>query len=147
MDSRRLGLVVFVSSLLLWWQTVCAAAITVDGDAPLKSIAVTIEDATLNNVVQELSQKYGFEVESLKKLNNADTLSASMSGSLPSVLEGLLRNCNHVIVRSPDNKSGIERVIILNSIRGCALRQNLKPNPDGSTDIPSGSSPQTGSMF
>jgi hypothetical protein len=128
-------------------QAVCAAAITVHGDAPLKNIAVTIDGATLTNVVQDLSQKYGFEVEGIEKLNNADTLSASASGSLGSVLEGLLGSCNYMIVRSPDNKSGIERVIILNSTRGCAPRQNLKPNADGSIDIPSESSSPMGSMF
>jgi hypothetical protein len=51
--------VAFLSSLLLLSRVVCAAAIKVEGDAPLKSIAVTIKNATLNDAVLGLSHKYG----------------------------------------------------------------------------------------
>lgn len=47
-------LAVFVVGLLVLSQPVCAAAITVEGDAPLKSMTVTVEGATLNEVVQAL---------------------------------------------------------------------------------------------
>ena len=132
MDLFRLAM--FVSGLLLLSQPVRAAAITVEGDAPLKSITITIEGATLNNVVGELSQKYGFEVQGLDDMNSTDTLSATLSGSLRSVLEGLLRNCNYMLVRSADNKSGIEKVIITN------CTQTAAPSPgrtnEQSTDTP-----------
>ena len=42
----------------------------------------------------------------------------TVSGSLQVVLERILRNWNHMIVRSPDNKSGIAKVTILNSTYG-----------------------------
>ena len=83
-----LRLAVFVSGSLISSQSVRAAAITVDGDAPLKNITVTLESATLKNVVRELSQKYGFEVQGLDDTNSTETLSATMSGSLRVVLEG-----------------------------------------------------------
>jgi hypothetical protein len=113
-------LAVFVSSLLLSSQPVHAAAITVEGDAPLKSITVTIEGATLKNIVGELSQKYGFEVQGLDDMTSTDTLLASLSGSLRSVLESLLRNCNYMLVSSAENKSGIERVVITNCTQTAA---------------------------
>jgi hypothetical protein len=150
LDSCRSGLAVFVSWFLLSSQAVCAAAITVEGDAPLKSIAVTIEGATLNNVVLDLSQKYGFEVKGVEMLNNAYTLSARMSGSLRSVLEKLLQHCNYcnyMILPSPDNKSGVERVVILKSTHGPATWQRLQPNADASIDIPSESSSPIGPLF
>jgi hypothetical protein len=75
-------LAVFVVGLLALSRPVCAAAITVEGDAPLKSITVTTDGAMLTDVVRELSQKYSFEVQGLDDMNSTDTLSATMSGSL-----------------------------------------------------------------
>ncbi len=46
-----------------------------------------------------------------------------MSGSLQSVIERLLRNWNHMIVRSSDNESGIAKVMILNATYGAAPRR------------------------
>ena len=43
-----------------------------------------------------------------------------MSGSLRSILEGLLHDCNYMLVRSSDNTSGIEKIIIVNCARGAA---------------------------
>ena len=132
--SVELFRLAFVSGLLFWSPPLRAAAVKVEGDAPLKNITVTIEGATLNNVVGELSQKYGFEVQGLDDMKSSDTLSATLSGSLPSVLEGLLRNCNYMLVRSVDNKSGIEKVIITNCTQTAAPslgRANEQP-----TDTP-----------
>ena len=38
------------------------------------------------------------------------------------MIERLLRNWNHMIVRSADNKSGIAKVMILNATYGAAPR-------------------------
>ena len=127
-------LAMFVSGLLLLSQPVHAAAITVEGDAPLESITITIEGATLNNVVGELSQKYGFEVQGLDDMTSTDTLSASLSGSLRSVLESLLRNCNYMLVSSAENKSGIERVVITNCTQTAAPFP--APTNEQSSDTP-----------
>ncbi len=53
-----------------------------------------------------------------------------MSGSLRAVLEGLLQNCNYMLIRSVDNKSGIEKVIIINCSHGS------KPSPVRAQDQP-----------
>jgi hypothetical protein len=84
------------------------------------SITVTIEAATLSNVVRELSQKYSFEVQGLDDMNSTETLSATMSGSLRGILEGLLQNCNYMLIRSEGNKSGVEKLIMVNCTHGSA---------------------------
>ena len=117
MDLFRLA--VFVIGLLLSLRTVNAATITVEGDAPRNSITVTTEGATLTDVVRELSHKYGFEVQGLDDMKSTGP-SATMSGSLRSILEGLFHDCNYMLVLSADNKSGIEKIIIVDCTRGAA---------------------------
>jgi hypothetical protein len=123
-----------MSGLLLSSQLARAAEITIEGDAPLKSITVTLEGGTSKDVVRELSQKYGFEVQGLDNINSDASLSTTMSGNLRSIVESVLRNCNYMLFRSTDNKSGIDRVIIVNCTHGPA------PSPgrtqDQPTDIP-----------
>jgi len=113
-------LTVFVSGLLLSLQTVSAATITIEGDAPRNSITVTTAGATPIDVVRELSQKYGFEVQGLDDMKSTGSLPATMSGSLRSILEGLLDDCNYMLLRSAGNKSGIEKIIIVDCARGSA---------------------------
>jgi hypothetical protein len=95
-----------------------AAPITVTGDRPQQRITITIENATIDTVLGDLSKKYGFEVAGLENVEKGETLSGSMSGSLPGILERLLRNWNHMIVRSRDSESGVAKVMILNSVYG-----------------------------
>jgi hypothetical protein len=110
-------LALLVSSLLLSLQPALAADVTVDGDKPQESIVVTVHDASLANVVRELSEKYGFDVQGLDSIKTA-TLSATLSGTLRTILETLLRSCNYMLVRSTGNKSGIEKVTIVNCTQG-----------------------------
>jgi hypothetical protein len=97
-----------------------AAAVTVAGDAPRETITLTIEDAKVDVVLEELRKRYGFEVSGLENTTRGEGLSATMSGSLQSVIERLLRNWNHLIVRSADNDSGVAKVMILNATYGAA---------------------------
>jgi hypothetical protein len=149
LDWRRAGQAVFVGWLLLSSHAACPATITVEGDAPLESIALTVEHSTLNKVVLDLSQKYGFEVAGLEMLNGVGTLSANLTGSLRGIIEKLLGYCNYCnyMILSSDSKSGVERVIILKSTQGLSTRQLLQPNPGAPTDIPSDFSSPVGSMF
>jgi hypothetical protein len=119
----RLVWAAFVIICVLSQATLHAATITVTGDKPRQSITVTIEDATLDFVLEHLRKHYGFEVAGLQKANQGEILSATMSGTLQSILERLLRNWNHMIVRSRDNESGIAKVMILNSVYGAAPSQ------------------------
>jgi hypothetical protein len=114
----RLGCTAFVIGCLLAPIPLQAAAVTIDGDNPKHSITVTIEDAKVDAVLDDLHKRYGFEVLGLKNVTHADALSATMTGSLQSVIERLLRNWNHVIVRSPDNAGGIAKVMIINAKYG-----------------------------
>lgn len=97
-----------------------AATITVSGENPRRAITVTVEDATVNLILEDLRKKYGFEVGGLQNTDNSEAQSITMSGSLQSILERLLRNWNHMIIRSADNESGIAKVMILNSTYGAA---------------------------
>jgi hypothetical protein len=109
---------VFLSCFLLLSQAGWSAEIKVDGDDRLKGIAVTIVRATLKNVLLDLSEKYRFEIKGVEMLNNTDPLSAKMSGSLRSVLEKLMRYCNHcnfMILPDEDNEIGIGKLILLKS--------------------------------
>jgi hypothetical protein len=96
-----------------------AASVRVSGEDPRQVITVTIEEATVDFVLEDLHKKYGFEVLGPKNGGNIGELqTVTLSGSLQGILERLLRNWNHVIVHSPDNASGITKVMILNSVYG-----------------------------
>ena len=118
--------------MLRWWFTAfvvgClmspaaleAATVKISGDTPRQNITVTIEDAKVDAVLEDLRKRYGFEVSGLENATGGEALSTTMSGSLQNVIERLLRNWNHMIVRSPDSKSGIAKVMILNASYGAA---------------------------
>ena len=76
-----------------------------------------IESAMLANGVRELSQKYGFEVQGL------DVMNSTVCRRCPVAYECSRRpmeKCNYMLIRSADNKSGIERVIIVNCTHASA---------------------------
>jgi hypothetical protein len=110
-----------------------AATIATDGDQPRERIIVTIQDMGLGAALREIGLTYGFEIKGT--LADSDqAVSTTVSGNLQDVLARLLRNVNHVIVRSQDNRSGIERVIIMGGGRA--------PQPSASQGAPeNGGSP------
>jgi hypothetical protein len=116
----RLACTAFVFGCLMSPMALHAAAISVAGEAPRQSITVTVEDATVDAVIEDLHKRYGFEVSGLQNAQRSEHLSVTMTGSLQSVIERLLRNWNHAIVRSADNESGIAKVMILNATYGAA---------------------------
>ncbi len=120
----RLGFTAFVVGCLMSPAALQAAAVTITGDTPRQTITVTIEDAKVDAVLEDLCKRYGFEVSGLEKATRGEALSTTMSGSLQNVIERLLRNWNHMIVRSPDNKSGIAKVMILNATYGAAPQRS-----------------------
>ena len=129
----RLGFTAFVVGWLMSPAALQAAAVKVIGDTPRRSITVTIEEAKVDAVLDDLRQRYGFEVLGLENATRGEALSTTMSGSLQSVIERLLRNWNHMIVRSSDNESGIAKVMILNATYGAAPRS---ANAKGTTGDP-----------
>jgi hypothetical protein len=110
--------VAFFVGCLFVWGGAAAAPVTVSGDNPRDSITVVVENTALNDVLRDLSAKYGFAVNGIENALSQDPLTVTMSGSLQSILERLLRNWNHMIVRSASNDSGIEKVMILDPTYG-----------------------------
>ncbi len=127
----RLGCTALVIGCLIAPMPLQAATVTIDGDNPKQSITVTIEDAKVAAVLDNLHKRYGFEVLGLKNVNHAEALSATMTGTLQSVIERLLRNWNHMIVRSPDNAGGIAKVMILNADYGAAPQHARQEHASG----------------
>ncbi len=96
-----------------------AAGLTIVGDGPRDNITLTVEDMAVGAILQNLGAKYGFGIGGADKVGEGDDmLSATLSGNLYSVIERLLRNRNHVIIRSADTVSGIERVILIEAAYG-----------------------------
>jgi hypothetical protein len=115
----RLGWAVLIIGCLFSGTPLRAAGVTVSGDSP-RDITVAIDNTTVDLVVEDLCKRYGFEVGGLQYANKGDPLTATMSGSLQSILERLLRNWNYMIVRSSDNESGIVKVLILDAAYGAS---------------------------
>lgn len=95
-----------------------AAGVAVDGDEPGRAITVTMENASVDAVLKELHERYGFDVEGLKHATSGEVLNATFSGSLTDVIARLLRNWNHVIVRSDQAPAGIRKVVIIDAAYG-----------------------------
>ncbi len=95
-----------------------AEPVTVAGDNPRERITLTIDNTTIDKVLGDLRKKYGFEVIGLQNGEKGEALSGAMSGTLPEILERLLRNWNHMTVASGDSESGVAKVMILNSVYG-----------------------------
>ena len=95
-----------------------AANVAITGDKPRQNITVKVEDANIAAVLQALSSKYGLEVEGLQLIEPAETQTITLTGDLYKVLGRLLRNRNHVIVRSEEAPSGVAKVMILNAAVG-----------------------------
>jgi hypothetical protein len=129
----RLGCIAFLTGCLLSPATLQAAAIKVTDDTP-RHITVAIEDAKVDAVLEDLRKRYGFEVSGLENAAGGEALSATMSGSLQSVIERLLRNWNHMIVRSSGNEGGIAKVMILNATYGAAPRRPGQGRVSGNSD-------------
>ena len=117
---RNIRLTAIVLGSLLVPIAAQAAGVTISGDAPRNSISVSIEDAKVDAVLRDLQARYKFQVSGLEHAARGEAISVTMTGSLHAVLERLLRNRNHMIVRSPDNATGIAKVMILNSNYGAA---------------------------
>ena len=104
--------------------------VTITGDKPRQSITVTVENADVASVLEALSSKYGLEVEGLQLIDRTETQTITLTGDLYKVLGRLLRNRNHVIVRSADAPSGVAKVMILNASVGTKTLPSGAPPAD-----------------
>ena len=85
-------------------------------------------------MLEALSSKYGLEVEGLQLINRAETQTITLTGDLYKVLGRLLRNRNHVIVRSAKSPSGVAKVMILNASVGAKSLPAGSPAADKAAD-------------
>ena len=119
LGELRVGWAALALSCLLSQGAAQAANVTIIGTDPRQNITVTVEDATVDFVLDDLHKKFGFELADLPpNIGGGEAQTVTLSGNLHVVLERLLRNWNHMIVRSPDNQSGIAKVMILNATYG-----------------------------
>jgi hypothetical protein len=119
LGELRVGWAALALGCLLSQSAAQAANVTITEGDPRQNITVTIEDATVDFVLDNLHKKFGFELAGLPpNIAGGEAQTVTMSGNLHVILERLLRNWNHMIVRSPDNQSGIAKVMILNATYG-----------------------------
>ena len=107
-----------ILGLLCFSSAVDAATVDVFGDDPRKVITVVVEKSSVDQILQELASRYGFRIKGAQNVGVGKLLSQKMSGRLDEVVGRLLRNWNHMIVRSPDSPCGIEAVMILDGNYG-----------------------------
>ena len=89
-----------------------AEGVTIDGENPAKNLNINIDKVSIGAVLQALHDKYGIEVSGISDEISNDPISVTLSGSLPVILERLLRNQNYMIVRSRKNITGVEKILI-----------------------------------
>jgi hypothetical protein len=119
LGESRVAWAAIVLTWLLSQSAAQAANVTITGNNPRQNITVTVEDATVDFVLDNLHKKFGFELAGLPpNIAGGEAQTVTLSGNLHVILERLLRNWNHMIVRSPDNESGIAKVMILNATYG-----------------------------
>jgi hypothetical protein len=119
LGELRVGWAALALGCLLAQSAAQAANVTITEGDPRQNITVTIEDATVDFVLDNLHKRFGFELAGLPpNIAGGEAQTVTMSGNLHVILERLLRNWNHMIVRSPDNQSGIAKVMILNATYG-----------------------------
>jgi hypothetical protein len=119
LGELRVGWAALALGCLLSQSAAQAANVTITEGDPRQNITVTIEDATVDFVLDNLHKRFGFELAGLPpNIAGGEAQTVTMSGNLHVILERLLRNWNHMIVRSPDNQSGIAKVMILNATYG-----------------------------
>ena len=135
--ALRVGWALLALSCLLSQSAAQAANVTITGNDPRQNITVTVEDATVDFVLDNLHKKFGFELAGLPpNIAGGEAQTVTLSGNLHVILERLLRNWNHMIVRSPDNESGIVEVKILNAAYGAGpSRPTVGANGDGSDKL------------
>jgi hypothetical protein len=106
--------------------------VTIDGDHPAQSVNMNIDKASIGAVLQALHDKYGIEISGINEDIPSEPISVTLTGTLPSILERLLRNQNYMIVRSRKNITGVEKILIT-----AASRDDAQKNaPDGAANKP-----------
>lgn len=116
---RRFSTSTLSICLLMCLAAPVCAAVTVTAEN-VENVTVDIKDAPVGAVLENLRERFGFVLEGTEKASGGEALTVTLSGSLKEILARLLRNWNYVIVSSPEDGSGIAKVVILNASYGAA---------------------------
>ncbi|MGI9381526.1 MAG: hypothetical protein ACR2PO_00100 [Methyloligellaceae bacterium] len=108
-----------------------AAGVSIKGDNASDQLTIRIENAKVEDVLGKLAQTFGFEFDRAAGSNSSASWSATLTGDLESILDRLLRNRNHSIVRSPGAPGTIRRIVLIDAYTGSkpvASRPTYKGN-------------------
>ncbi|CCB66235.1 MULTISPECIES: hypothetical protein [unclassified Hyphomicrobium] len=111
-----------------------AAGASVEENSSPGTFKVTLDNASVADVLHALHDKYGVEVQGLDDLTDTDPVSAEYSGKLPDILSRLLRNQNFSIVRSNSRPTGILKVFIATSKASVGKGASEATTPKSSGD-------------
>jgi hypothetical protein len=113
---------VAVSATLCAWGALApylwaGSARLADGAEP-ERVVVEASDASTEEVLAVLAARFDFAVDRRAAVAGAMRFSGRLQGSLDEVLERLLRHEAHMIVRSPDTRAGISRIVLIEAKGG-----------------------------
>ena len=103
---------------LMCHSPLVAGSVSIIGEAQGDRLEIKVENASTADVLQRLGERFGFKVQGLRKAKSGGKFSVTLTGTLKTILERLLRNRNHMIEQSFENDSAILRVVILDSNPG-----------------------------
>lgn len=91
-----------------------AGTVIIEGNVASKPFSVHIKEAPLEDVLRKLGKTFSFTVSGFEKTNSKNNISGEFSGTLNVVLQRLLRNRNHMIIRSHGTNAKISKIVMLN---------------------------------
>jgi hypothetical protein len=103
------------------------------------TIVVTADNATVDEMLDALGQRFGFTVERVAPELNRKVFSGRFVGEPERLIDQMLRGVSHILVQSEDALVGIERVLLVGSSEPTAP---LAPAPPPAL-LPDPSSPVT----
>ena len=98
--------------------------VRIEGDSASERLTIHVENSNLEEVLAQLALKFGFEFNApnAKKKNSEPQWTATLAaGNLESLLQRLLRNHNHSIIRSDGAGGPIRKVLLLETRSGSKL--------------------------
>jgi hypothetical protein len=120
-----------MSTVLLTHAPARAASVEISSEQARDQINVTATNAKADRILDALHKQYGFEIVGLANAAQGEALTVEFSGDLGTVLQRLLRNRNHMIIRSAEKPGGIAKVTILNATYGA---RTTRPVPQYDPD-------------
>jgi len=116
---HHVGLWLLALSMLLAPEA-RAASVVIARATPGEEMTIKAEAAPVAEILQRLADQCAFKIVGAERAGAAEAMTVDMKGSPDVLVSRLLRNRNHMVVRSPANACGIEKITILNGNYGAA---------------------------